>query len=164
MSRLKHKLAALEMKSRVLLAHHGVTPCVPMTILCKQSFESEPDLRLVEPCDTDPATYWTIRLHMAWADEDYAQIARLKRTCPIPKDEYDWGPPSKDGDLTPRRSRSSTSRLWRLRAARVQSGTRWPPRGGGWAGRRRHVRSRHHGASRLHKKPASVRDPRRSPQ
>lgn len=101
MSRLKQKLAALEKKSRVLLQHHGVTPCVPLTILCKQMLDSEPDLRLVEPCDTNPATYWSIRDKVAWADEDYAEIARLDRNCPIPKVEIDWGPPSEDGELTP---------------------------------------------------------------
>ncbi len=101
MSRLKQKLAALEKKSRVLLQHHGIQPCWALTHLCKEVLRDQPDRRLVEPCDTDPGTYWNIRRTIARADEDYAEIARLDRNCPIPKVEYDWGPPSEDGELTP---------------------------------------------------------------
>ncbi len=101
MSRLKQRLASLEKKSRVLLQHHGIEPNWPLTHLCKEVLRDEPDRRMVEPCDTDPETYWDIRSTIAWADEDYAEIARLNRNCPRPKEEYDWGPPSEDGELTP---------------------------------------------------------------
>jgi len=101
MSRIKQKLASLEKKSRVLLQHHGIEPNWPLTHLSKEILSDEPDRRLVEPCDTDPETYWDIRYMIAWGDEDYAEIARLNRNCPRPKEEYDWGPPSEDGELTP---------------------------------------------------------------
>lgn len=52
--------------------------------LARFMLSARPDLRLVAPCDTDPITFASIRVLLAWAEGDEQAAAKWDRAQPLP--------------------------------------------------------------------------------
>jgi hypothetical protein len=64
-------------------------------LLCSSLLAVQPDLRLIELCDTDPETFAGVQRTIAYAGGDFQQAARLEAVLPCTE-----GLPSRDDTST----------------------------------------------------------------